>query len=288
MRYSEFNEYKKSLLGSMTVNPDGSTNNDNNVRFAVTYLDTENVERNDEIIAKTMAEAVYRVCWMLMALHMPNPSEVEAEPEKALERMKQVTSFSNFAFQSIEDDGKNQKVTVTLTIDNIPHSFSVKPSLPNEEGDGEMREPYKIIDGTIEDNIIALWLQADERSVICQVYYSPLSVKTPFNDKLNVMEYYGYLNQFQMQSSNYAGVGLGFASASPEDDYDEEKGKEIARTRALYNKTDDDLRYLKGCLNNLQANHMALDVAIRDFTKMIKKIQGRQYDMSTYLKDTRK
>ena len=91
MNYKEFTAYKNSILSEVKVNEDGSTENDNHFRYTVSYLDAENISRSNDLIAKTMTEAVYRSCWMYMALFMPDKSTVDANPEESLEKLKKLS-----------------------------------------------------------------------------------------------------------------------------------------------------------------------------------------------------
>lgn len=272
MNYKEFTAYKNSILSEVKVNEDGSTENDYHFRYTVSYLDAENISRSNDLIAKTMTEAVYRSCWMYMALFMPDKSTVDANPEESLEKLKKLSNFSNFKFLEINDDGKNQSVSMAITIDDKIHNFTVKAASEN-------REPYRLIDGKVDNNIITTWLTTEDNSTICQIYYSPFSINSPFNDKLSAERYYAELSEYQVRGAMYAHAVFGLAAVSKEDEYNGTLGKEISYSRALYEKTELDIKFLKMSRNNIK-NAIENATSIYNETgRIIKKIKRRQVSM---------
>lgn len=213
MNFKEFNAYKHSMLSQLVVNPDGSTSNDNNKRFSLSYIGGS-VE-SEKIIAKTIADAVFRSCINIIISKLPNVSDVQADNEgKFNELFKKLVNLHYFDVE-IEDskivitESIGEKKTYELTYDNTDEN--------------PIDSLLKI---TIDDNIVKTWINyepadlasTDSNTIISIIAGSPYSItEYKISDTAHSFDNFRMLSEYLRLIASYIDLYIGFASFNEKD-----------------------------------------------------------------------
>ena len=286
MNYKEFNEYKKKLLSPITVNPDGSMSNDNNLRFSLSYIGGD--VKKEIIVARTVADAIYRSCVNILISKLPNYSEVQTDTEGKFNYiLSNLVNFHSFRISMDEDF----KLTITESITNNVYSLTY---------DNDDHNPFTdIIDIKLEDNIVKTWITYDSNTTLCIISGSPYSItqyKVDF--KKSSLDNFGMTSEYLRMIASYINLYLGFSSINNDnpgenfksysDKYKINFGKDLSYKRAISEKISIDIKNFNAINENnkmmLQKVNSVINMtnrAVRTLTKRSKQIKesiGHMYD----------
>jgi len=284
MNYKEFNEYKKKLLSPLSVNPDGSMNNDNSLRFSLSYIGGD--VKKEIIIARSVADAIYRSCVNIIISKLPNYSEVQTDTEgKFNDILSKLINFHSFKINLDED----YKLTITESITNNVYTLTYDSDDYNPITD--------IIDIKIEDNIVKTWVRYDSNTILCIIAGSPYSItqyKVDFK-KLS-LENFNMASEYLRMIASYINLYFGFSSIndndpgkkfkSYSDEYKINFGKDLSYKRAISEKISIDIKNFNAINENskmmLQRVKSAISMAnksVRTLTKRSRQIKQSINDM---------
>lgn len=271
MNFKTFNQWKHDLYAPPQVAENGDITSDDRVqKFELSYTDTADVKK-EEILAITLAEAIYSALYQVIISKIPIGSEITTAdtPNKyneIKERLINSLSFYGYKIKYIGD------TFVSFEIDNSVYTLS--SDTYNFKGVTEI---------VIDDDMVTVWEQNDNATeTICYLAYNlaGISVNPAGIRKINNLQQIdGLVKNYLFTHRNFLCVQMGFASLSEEDEYSYEFAKVLSYRRAIIDKLNLDRKTISAQMPNLREDLTTLLSAINRYRKMLKKIRKRIEDV---------
>ena len=271
MNFKTFNQWKHDLYAPPQVAENGDITSDDRVqKFELSYTDTTDVKK-EEILAITLAEAIYSALYQVIISKIPIGSEITTAdtPNKYNEIKERLINSLSFYGYKIKDIGDT---FVSFEIDNSVYTLS--SDTYNFKGVTEI---------VIDDDMVTVWEQNDNATeTICYLAYNlaGISVNPAGIRKINNLQQIdGLVKNYLFTHRNFLCVQMGFASLSEEDEYSYEFAKVLSYRRAIIDKLNLDRKTISAQMPNLREDLSTLLSAINRYRKMLKKIRKRIEDV---------
>lgn len=271
MNFKTFNQWKHDLYAPPQVAENGDITSDDRVqKFELSYTDTADVKK-EEILAITLAEAIYSALYQVIISKIPIGSEITTAdtPNKYNEIKERLINSLSFYGYKIKDIGDT---FVSFEIDNSVYTLS--SDTYNFKGVTEI---------VIDDDMVTVWEQNDNATeTICYLAYNlaGISVNPAGIRKINNLQQIdGLVKNYLFTHRNFLCVQMGFASLSEEDEYSYEFAKMLSYRRAIIDKLNLDRKTISAQMPNLREDLSTLLSAINRYRKMLKKIRKRIEDV---------
>lgn len=271
MNFKTFNQWKHDLYAPPQVAENGDITSDDRVqKFELSYTDTADVKK-EEILAITLAEAMYSALYQVIISKIPIGSEITTAdtPNKYNEIKERLINSLSFYGYKIKDIGDT---FVSFEIDNSVYTLS--SDTYNFKGVTEI---------VIDDDMVTVWEQNDNATeTICYLAYNlaGISVNPAGIRKINNLQQIdGLVKNYLFTHRNFLCVQMGFASLSEEDEYSYEFAKMLSYRRAIIDKLNLDRKTISAQMPNLREDLSTLLSAINRYRKMLKKIRKRIEDV---------
>ena len=271
MNFKTFNQWKHDLYAPPQVAENGDITSDDRVqKFELSYTDTADVKK-EEILAITLAEAIYSALYQVIISKIPIGSEITTAdtPNKYNEIKERLINSLSFYGYKIKDIGDT---FVSFEIDNSVYTLS--SDTYNFKGVTEI---------VIDDDMVTVWEQNDNATeTICYLAYNlaGISVNPAGIRKINNLQQIdGLVKNYLFTHRNFLCVQMGFASLSEEDEYSYEFAKVLSYRRAIIDKLNLDRKTISAQMPNLREDLTTLLSAINRYRKMLKKIRKRIEDV---------
>lgn len=271
MNFKTFNQWKHDLYAPPQVAENGDITSDDRVqKFELSYTDTADVKK-EEILAITLAEAIYSALYQVIISKIPIGSEITTAdtPNKYNEIKERLINSLSFYGYKIKDIGDT---FVSFEIDNSVYTLS--SDIYNFKGVTEI---------VIDDDMVTVWEQNDNATeTICYLAYNlaGISVNPAGIRKINNLQQIdGLVKNYLFTHRNFLCVQMGFASLSEEDEYSYEFAKVLSYRRAIIDKLNLDRKTISAQMPNLREDLTTLLSAINRYRKMLKKIRKRIEDV---------
>lgn len=271
MNFKTFNQWKHDLYAPPQVAENGDITSDDRVqKFELSYTDTADVKK-EEILAITLAEAIYSALYQVIISKIPIGSEITTAdtPNKYNEIKERLINSLSFYGYKIKDIGDT---FVSFEIDNSVYTLS--SDTYNFKGVTEI---------VIDDDMVTVWEQNDNATeTICYLAYNlaGISVNPAGIRKINNLQQIdGLVKNYLFTHRNFLCVQMGFASLSEEDEYSYEFAKMLSYRRAIIDKLNLDRKTISAQMPNLREDLTTLLSAINRYRKMLKKIRKRIEDV---------
>ena len=271
MNFKTFNQWKHDLYAPPQVAENGDITSDDRVqKFELSYTDTADVKK-EEILAITLAEAIYSALYQVIISKIPIGSEITTAdtPNKYNEIKERLINSLSFYEYKIKDIGDT---FVSFEIDNSVYTLS--SDTYNFKGVTEI---------VIDDDMVTVWEQNDNATeTICYLAYNlaGISVNPAGIRKINNLQQIdGLVKNYLFTHRNFLCVQMGFASLSEEDEYSYEFAKMLSYRRAIIDKLNLDRKTISAQMPNLREDLTTLLSAINRYRKMLKKIRKRIEDV---------
>lgn len=271
MNFKTFNQWKHDLYAPPQVAENGDITSDDRVqKFELSYTDTADVKK-EEILAITLAEAIYSALYQVIISKIPIGSEITTAdtPNKYNEIKERLINSLSFYGYKIKDIGDT---FVSFEIGNSVYTLS--SDTYNFKGVTEI---------VIDDDMVTVWEQNDNATeTICYLAYNlaGISVNPAGIRKINNLQQIdGLVKNYLFTHRNFLCVQMGFASLSEEDEYSYEFAKMLSYRRAIIDKLNLDRKTISAQMPNLREDLSTLLSAINRYRKMLKKIRKRIEDV---------
>lgn len=271
MNFKSFNQWKHDLYAPPQVAENGDITSDDRVqKFELSYTDTADVKK-EEILAITLAEAIYSALYQVIISKIPIGSEITTAdtPNKYNEIKERLINSLSFYGYKIKDIGDT---FVSFEIGNSVYTLS--SDTYNFKGVTEI---------VIDDDMVTVWEQNDNATeTICYLAYNlaGISVNPAGIRKINNLQQIdGLVKNYLFTHRNFLCVQMGFASLSEEDEYSYEFAKMLSYRRAIIDKLNLDRKTISAQMPNLREDLTTLLSAINRYRKMLKKIRKRIEDV---------
>lgn len=271
MNFKTFNQWKHDLYAPPQVAENGDITSDDRVqKFELSYTDTADVKK-EEILAITLAEAIYSALYQVIISKIPIGSEITTAdtPNKYNEIKERLINSLSFYGYKIKDIGDT---FVSFEIGNSVYTLS--SDTYNFKGVTEI---------VIDDDMVTVWEQNDNATeTICYLAYNlaGISVNPAGIRKINNLQQIdGLVKNYLFTHRNFLCVQMGFASLSEEDEYSYEFAKVLSYRRAIIDKLNLDRKTISAQMPNLREDLTTLLSAINRYRKMLKKIRKRIEDV---------
>lgn len=271
MNFKTFNQWKHDLYAPPQVAENGDITSDDRVqKFELSYTDTADVKK-EEILAITLAEAIYSALYQVIISKIPIGSEITTADtlnkyNEIKERLINSLSFYGYKIKDIGD------TFVSFEIGNSVYTLS--SDTYNFKGVTEI---------VIDDDMVTVWEQNDNATeTICYLTYNlaGISVNPAGIRKINNLQQIdGLVKNYLFAHRNFLCVQMGFASLSEEDEYSYEFAKMLSYRRAIIDKLNLDRKTISAQMPNLREDLTTLLSAINRYRKMLKKIRKRIEDV---------
>lgn len=271
MNFKSFNQWKHDLYAPPQVAENGDITSDDRVqKFELSYTDTADVKK-EEILAITLAEAIYSALYQVIISKIPIGSEITTAdtPNKYNEIKERLINSLSFYGYKIKDIGDT---FVSFEIGNSVYTLS--SDTYNFKGVTEI---------VIDDDMVTVWEQNDNATeTICYLAYNlaGISVNPAGIRKINNLQQIdGLVKNYLFTHRNFLCVQMGFASLSEEDEYSYEFAKMLSYRRAIIDKLNLDRKTISAQMPNLREDLSTLLSAINRYRKMLNKIRKRIEDV---------
>lgn len=271
MNFKTFKQWRHDLYAPPQVAENGDITSDDRVqKFELSYTDTADVKK-EEILAITLAEAIYSALYQVIISKIPIGSEITTAdtPNKYNEIKERLINSLSFYGYKIKDIGDT---FVSFEINNSVYTLS--SDTYNFKGVTEI---------VIDDDMVTVWEQNDNATeTICYLAYNlaGISVNPAGIRKINNLQQIdGLVKNYLFTHRNFLCVQMGFASLSEEDEYSYEFAKILSYRRAIIDKLNLDRKTISAQMPNLREDLTTLLSAMNRYRKMLKKIRKRIEDV---------
>lgn len=271
MNFKTFNQWKHDLYAPPQVAENGDITSDDRVqKFELSYTDTADVKK-EEILAITLAEAIYSALYQVIISKIPIGSEITTAdtPNKYNEIKERLINSLSFYGYKIKDIGDT---FVSFEIGNSVYTLS-----------SDTYNFKAVTEIVIDDDMVTVWEQNDNATeTICYLAYNlaGISVNPAGIRKINNLQQIdGLVKNYLFTHRNFLCVQMGFASLSEEDEYSYEFAKMLSYRRAIIDKLNLDRKTISAQMPNLREDLSTLLSAINRYRKMLKKIRKRIEDV---------